>query len=158
MSSMPVNYAGLSLIVFGIILFLLEIKIISHGLLTIGGIVSILLGSLFLFRNSPAENFAILSYTVIIATTAVTALFFLFVVGMGLKAQRAKPVIGINTFVGKTGEVIDGLNPKGRIKINGEVWNAESLSNNINVGEKIIVREIKNLTLYVERYSGNINF
>jgi membrane-bound serine protease (ClpP class) len=154
MSSMPVNYAGLSLIVFGIILFLLEIKIISHGLLTIGGIVSILLGSLFLFRNSPAENFAILSYTVIIATTAVTALFFLFVVGMGLKAQRAKPVIGINTFVGKTGEVIDGLNPKGRIKINGEVWNAESLSNNINVGEKIIVREIKNLTLYVERYSG----
>lgn len=151
MSSMPVNYAGLSLIVFGIILFLLEIKIISHGLLTIGGIVSILLGSLFLFRNSPAENFATLSYTVIIATTAVTALFFLFVVGMGLKAQRAKPVIGINTFVGKTGEVIDGLNPKGRIKINGEVWNAESLSDNINVGEKIVVREIKNLTLYVEK-------
>jgi membrane-bound serine protease (ClpP class) len=151
MSSMPVNYAGLSLIVFGIILFLLEIKIISHGLLTIGGIVSILLGSLFLFRNSPAENFATLSYTVIIATTAVTALFFLFVVGMGLKAQRAKPVIGINTFVGKTGEVIDGLNPKGRIKINGEVWNAESLSDNINVGEKVVVREIKNLTLYVEK-------
>ena len=57
MSQMPVNYAGLSLIIFGIILFLLEIKIISHGLLTIGGIVSVLLGSLFLFRSSPAENF-----------------------------------------------------------------------------------------------------
>ena len=63
MSSMPVNYAGLSLIIFGIILFLLEIKIISHGLLTIGGIVSVLLGSLFLFRTSPAENFVSISWT-----------------------------------------------------------------------------------------------
>jgi membrane-bound serine protease (ClpP class) len=153
MSSMPVNYAGLSLIVFGIILFLLEIKIISHGLLTIGGIVSVLLGSLFLFRNTPAENFASVSYTVIIATTAVTTLFFLFVVGMGLKAQRAKPAIGLETFIGKTGEVINELHPKGIIKINGEIWKAESLSNNINVGEKIIVRKINNLTLYVERHS-----
>lgn len=152
MSNMPVNYAGLSLIVFGIILFLLEIKIISHGLLTIGGIVSILLGSLFLFRNTPAENFASVSYTVIIATTAVTTLFFLFVVGMGLKAQRAKSAIGLETFIGKTGEVINELAPKGTIKINGEIWKAESLSNNINEGEKIIVRKINNLTLYVERY------
>ena len=87
MSSMPVNYAGLSLIIFGIILFLLEIKIISHGLLTIGGIVSVLLGSLFLFRSSPTENFVSISWTVITASTLLTALFFLFVIGMGLKAQ-----------------------------------------------------------------------
>ena len=151
MSNMPVNYAGLSLIIFGIILFLLEIKIISHGLLAIGGTVSVLLGSLFLFRNSPAENFASISYTVIIAATAVTALFFLFVVGMGLKAQRTKPAMGMHTFIGKTGEVVNPLEPKGTIKVNGEIWNAQSLSEKINVGEKIIVREIKNLTLYVEK-------
>ncbi len=151
MSSMPVNYAGLSLIIFGIILFLLEIKIISHGLLTIGGIVSVLLGSLFLFRTSPTENFVSISWTVIIASTAVTTLFFLFVVGMGLKAQRAKPVIGAKTFIGKRGEVINTLEPKGIVRVNGEIWNAISLSENINAGEKIIVREIKNLTLYVEK-------
>ena len=151
MSSMPVNYAGLSLIIFGIILFLLEIKIISHGLLTIGGIVSVLLGSLILFRNSPTENFASVSYAVIIATTAVTALFFAFVVGMGLKAQRTKPAAGMKTFIGKTGKVINPLQPEGIIKINDEIWKAESLSEKINAGEEIIVREIKNLTLYVER-------
>ena len=128
MSSMPVNYAGLSLIIFGIILFLLEIKIISHGLLTIGGIVSVLLGSLFLFRTSPTENFVSISWTVIIASTAVTTLFFLFVVGMGLKAQRAKPVIGAKTFIGKRGEVINTLEPKGIVRVNGEIWNAISLS------------------------------
>jgi len=151
MSNMPVNYAGLSLIVFGIILFLLEIKIISHGLLAIGGTVSVLLGSLFLFRNIPGENFASVSYAVIFAATAVTTLFFLFVVGMGIKAQRAKPVIGMETFIGKTGEVISQLEPKGIIKVNGEIWNAESISDKIDSGEKIIVRAIKNLTLYVEK-------
>ncbi|MEP6927456.1 MAG: nodulation protein NfeD [Ginsengibacter sp.] len=151
MSSMPVNYAGLSLIIFGIILFLLEIKIISHGLLTIGGIVSVLLGSLFLFRSSPAENFIRISWTLIIASTLVTTLFFLFVVGMGLKAQRSKPTTGIKAFIGKKGEVINLLDPQGTVKVNGEMWNAESLSGKINVGENIVVREIKNLTLYVER-------
>ena len=151
MSSMPVNYAGLSLIIFGIILFLLEIKIISHGLLAVGGTVSVLLGSLFLFRNTPGENFASVSYAVIFAVTAVTTLFFLFVVGMGIKAQRAKPVIGMETFIGKTGEVINSLQPKGIIKVNGEIWNAESISDKIDAGEKIIVKAIKNLTLYVEK-------
>ena len=151
MSSMPVNYAGLSLIIFGIILFLLEIKIISHGLLTIGGIISLLLGSLFLFRASPTENFVAISWTVIIATVTATTLFFLFIVGMGLKAQRTKPAIGMETFIGRMGEVVSDLDPKGIIKVNGEIWNAVSLSEKIDTGEKIIVKEIKNLTLFVEK-------
>jgi membrane-bound serine protease (ClpP class) len=151
MSSLPVNYAGLSLIIFGIVLFVLEIKIISHGLLSIGGVISVLLGSLFLFRTSPEENFISISRALIFAVTAVTALFFLFVAGMGLKAQRSKPVIGMDTFIGKKGEAVNTLEPKGIIKVNGEIWNAISLSEKINAGEKIIVREIKNLTLYVEK-------
>ncbi len=150
MSSMPVNYAGLSLIIFGICLFLLEIKIVSHGLLTIGGIISVLLGSLFLFRSSPAENFVSVSWTVIASATSLTALFFLFVVGMGLKAQRSRPAAGIETFIGKKGVVIRILDPQGSVKVNGEIWNAVSLSGNIATGENIVVREIKNLTLYVD--------
>src|SRR6185437_5885959 len=90
MSSMPVNYAGLALIIFGIILYLLEIKVISHGLLAIGGTLSVLLGSMILFRSSPVENFVSLSWSVIFSVTAFSVLFFLFIVTMGLRAQRAK--------------------------------------------------------------------
>ncbi|MDQ6903903.1 MAG: nodulation protein NfeD [Bacteroidota bacterium] len=150
MSSMPVNYAGLSLIIFGIILFLLEIKIVSHGLLTIGGIISVLLGSMFLFRASPTEDIISVSRAVIFTTTAATALFFLFVVGMGVKAQRLKPVTGIAALIGKKGDAINLLSPTGMVKVNGEMWNATSLSGIIQPGDHIIVREIKNLTLLVE--------
>ncbi|MEP6615957.1 MAG: nodulation protein NfeD [Ginsengibacter sp.] len=150
MSSMPVNYAALSLIIFGIVLFLLEIKIISHGILTIGGIVSVFLGSLFLFRSSPSENFVSISWSIIIGCTTATALFFLFIVGMGLRAQHLRPATGIQTLIGKLGEVNHALDPIGTVTVNGEIWNAESVSGNINKGEKIIIKGIKNLTLYVE--------
>jgi membrane-bound serine protease (ClpP class) len=151
MSSMPVNYAGLSLIIFGILLFLLEIKIISHGLLTIGGIISVLLGSMFLFRQSPTENIVAVSRSVIYATTATTALFFIFIVSMGLKAQRIKPATGASAMIGAAGEAINLIDPNGMVKINDEMWNAISLSGKINAGESIIVKELKDLTLYVER-------
>ncbi len=151
MNSMPVNYAGVGLILFGIILFLLEIKIISHGMLTIGGIISVLLGSLILFRSSSTENFVSVSRVLIIAVTALTTLFFLFVVGMGLKAQRLAPASGIESLIGKFGQAVQLLNPFGSVKVNGELWKAESLSGDINENEKIIVKGIKNLTLYVDR-------
>lgn len=150
MSSMPVNYAGIALIVFGIILFLLEIKIISHGLLAIGGIISVLLGSMILFRTSPTENFVTLSWSVILSVTAVSALFFLFVITMGLKAQRPKSVSGINALIGKRAETISTLDLSGEVKIMGETWKAVSLTRKINQNEKVIVKEIKGLTLYVQ--------
>lgn len=149
MSSMPVNYAGVALIVFGIILFLLEIKIISHGILAIGGIISVLLGSMILFRSSPAENFVALSWSVIFLVTAVSALFFIFIIMMGLRAQRSEPVSGANVLIGKTAQTIEELNPSGQVQIVGETWNAISLSGKINEHEKVIVKEIKGLTLYV---------
>jgi membrane-bound serine protease (ClpP class) len=150
MSSMPVNYAGLSLIIFGIILFLLEIKIVSHGLLTIGGIISVLLGSMFLFRQTSTESVTAVSRSIIFTTTAVTTLFFMFVVGMGLKAQRLKPVTGNNALIGMSGNALTIIDPSGMVKVNGETWKAIALSGKVNEGEKIIVKEIKDLTLYVE--------
>ena len=80
-----------------------------------------------------------------------TALFFLFVLGMGLKAQRSRPTTGVKAFIGKKGEAISLMEPQGIVKVNGEMWNAESLSGKINPGENIIVRDIKSLTLYVEK-------
>jgi membrane-bound serine protease (ClpP class) len=149
MSSMPVNYAGLALIIFGIILYLLEIKIVSHGMLAIGGTVSVLLGSLFLFRSNPANDFVSLSYTVIFSVTAVTTLFFVFLVTMGLRAQRAKPVSGANVLIGQTAVTLSALDPSGQVSVVGEIWRAVSLSDTIKANENVIIKEIKELTLYV---------
>jgi len=151
MSSMPVNYAGLALIIFGIILFLLEIKVISHGMLAIGGTLSVLLGSMILFRSSPVENFVSLSWSVIFSVTAFSVLFFLFIVTMGLRAQRAKPVSGENAMIGQTAITLTPLDPRGQVALMGEIWNAISLSQKIDIDEKVIVKEVKELTLYVQR-------
>lgn len=150
MSSMPVNYAGLALIIFGIILFLLEIKVISHGMLAVGGTISVLLGSMILFRSSPVENFVSLSWSVIFSVTAFSVLFFLFIVTMGLRAQRAKPVSGEHAMIGQTALTLTPLDPRGQVTLMGEIWNAVSLSQKINSNEKVIVKEVKELTLYVQ--------
>jgi membrane-bound serine protease (ClpP class) len=150
MSSMPVNYAGLALIIFGIILFLLEIKVISHGMLAVGGTLSVLLGSMILFRTSPVENFVSLSWSVIFSVTAFSVLFFLFIITMGLRAQRAKPVSGENAMIGQTALTLTPLDPRGQVTLMGEIWSAASLSEKINSNEKVIVKEVKELTLYVQ--------
>jgi membrane-bound serine protease (ClpP class) len=148
--TLPVNYAGLALIIFGIILLLLEIKIISHGLLAVGGIASLLLGSLMLIKPGSGLEVVNISRALILSIVAVTALFFLFVVGMGLRAQRLKPFTGIEAMIGETAEAFEELNPTGRVRIHGEFWNAESLSGLINKGEKVRVNKIHKMILYVE--------
>lgn len=151
MHTLPINYAGLALIIFAIILFLLEIKIASHGILAIGAVISLLLGSLMLIRNQSTLEFVRISRIAIIAFTVTTTLFFLFVVGMGLRAQRAKVVTGIEGLVGAIAYALDILDPAGTVIFQGEVWNAVSLTGRIDKGDKVRVREMKNLTLYVEK-------
>lgn len=153
MHTLPVNYAGLALIVFGIILFLLEIKIVSHGLLTIGGVISLLLGSMMLIRTGETSAVAGLSWTVIITAVGVSALFFLFVVGMGLKAQRVQPVTGLEAMIGEIGQSLSELNPAGIVRMHGEIWKAFSAEGLIPEGEKVIVTGFLNLTLQVEMYN-----
>ena len=88
--------------------------------------------------------------SVIIAATAVSALFFLFIIGAGIKAQRRKAVTGVDALVGSIGEVINTLDPSGTIKVQNEIWNAESLAGVIGQGQKVRIKEMKNLKLYVE--------
>lgn len=153
MHTLPVNYAGLALIVFGVILFLLEIKIVSHGLLGIGGVISLLLGSMMLIRTDTPWAVASLSWTVIITAVAVSSLFFLFVIGMGLKAQRAKPAIGLEAMIGEIGQSLSELNPGGTVRMHGEIWKAISQSGLIPEGKKVIVTGFLNFTLQVEPYN-----
>lgn len=150
MHSLPINYAGLALIIFAIILFLLEIKIVTHGMLAIGGIVSLLLGSMMLIHHSSSLELVKLSRSVIITSTAVTSLFFLFILGLGLKAQRRKPITGMEAMIGWTGVSLATIDPLGKVRVHGELWNAESTKGIIEEGKKIRVTGIKNLKLFVE--------
>ena len=154
MHTLPINYAGLALIIFAVILFLLEIKIVSHGLLAIGGVISLLLGSMMLIKSNSSLEMVKISRGVIIGATIVSALFFLFVVGFGIRAQRRKVVTGIEGLVGEIGDVMETLSPTGIIKVQGEIWNAESLVGTIDKGEKVRIREMKNLKLFVEKINN----
>lgn len=151
MHTLPINYAGLALIVFGIILFLLEIKVTSYGMLFIGGVISVLLGSFFLFRDTSALLAIKVSATIIIGITAFTTLFFLFLVKMGIQAQRLKPASGMEGLIGEGGETLAILNPVGFVQVHGEVWNAESVMGAIDKGRKIKVTAVKDLKLFVEQ-------
>jgi membrane-bound serine protease (ClpP class) len=155
MHTLPINYAGLALIIFAVILFLLEIKIVSHGLLAIGGVISLFLGSMMLIRSGSSLEFVKISRGVIVGATIMSALFFLFIVSFGIRAQRRKVVTGIEGLVGDTGEVLEALSPTGTIKVQGEIWNAESLSGTIDKGEKVRIKEMKNLKLFVEKINNS---
>lgn len=151
MRTLPVNYAGLALIIFGVLLLLLEIKIVSHGVLAIGGIASLLLGSMMLIKASSPLELAGISKLLIVVTTAVVALLFLAVIGAGLKAQKRKPVTGLEAMIGLKGITLTDLVPDGRVKVQGEMWNASSVRGNINKGEEVRINAIKKFTLYVEK-------
>ncbi|TAN15021.1 MAG: nodulation protein NfeD [Chitinophagaceae bacterium] len=150
MSVLPINYTGLALIIFAVILFLLEIKIASHGILALGGVISLLLGSLILVRTGPAVEYARISRSVIFTAVGITTAFFLFVIGAGLNAQRARPRTGVEAFSGETGEALDDIMPFGKVQVHGEIWNAESVSGSIKKGQKVKIDRIEGLKLYVE--------
>jgi len=109
---------------------------------------------MMLIRSDSSLEFVKISRWVIISATAVTALFFLFVVGVGLKAQRRKVLTGVGGLIGATGISLDTLNPFGTVRVQGETWNAESVTGIISTGEKVVVKEMKNLKLLVEKLNN----
>lgn len=147
--TLPVNYAGVALILFGILLFVLEIKITSYGLLSVGGAVSLLLGSVMLINSESSLEFITISWSVIIPAVVFTVLFFVFAIGMGVRAQRKKPVTGVEGLVGETGEAITDLKPNGEVRVHGEIWTARSDEGTIKGGAGIRVKKVENLLLTV---------
>ena len=147
--TLPVNYAGLLLIILAIILFILEIKIISHGVLTIGGVIAMLLGSLMLFE-SPGP-FMKLSLFLILPAVIVTALFFTVVVGLAYRAYKRKPVTGSEGLVGMGGIAnADITKDSGIVLLHGEIWSAYS-DETISKGEKIVVEAVSGLKVKVKK-------
>ena len=146
--SLPVNYAGLLLILFAMILFLAEVKVMSHGLLTTGGIISMILGSLMLV-DSPIPSLRI-SRTVILVAVLVTTGFFVFVVTKGLHIQMKKPTTGREGLVGEVGVVRSRIDLEGQIAVRGEIW-AAFCDEAVEAGEKVRVLEVVGLKVKVEK-------
>lgn len=121
---LPVSWTGLALIGIAIVLFLLEVKIASHGALTIGGVVAMFIGSIMLI-DSPLP-FMRVSLAVIVPAVISTALFFLFAVGAGMRAQRRKVTTGTEGLVGTEGVARTAVHGEGSVLVHGELWNASS--------------------------------
>jgi len=150
MHTLPVNYAGMALIVFAVILFILEIKIVSHGILTIGGIVSLLLGSIMLIDNDSFTQAMQISIELIILIVGLTTAFFVFALTFGIHAQRKKIVTGHEGIVGEKGIALTALDPAGQVDVHGEIWQAESPDGKIEKEGRVIITGIENLTLKVK--------
>jgi membrane-bound serine protease (ClpP class) len=146
LQTLPVNYAGVLLIIFAVILFIAEILVISHGILTVGGIISLILGSIFLFDTpDPALR---VSWSVLIPTIAVVSLFFVTVITLVLRAQMRKPATGEQGMLGEEGEAVTAISEEGKVMIKGEYWNATS-RDPVEKGKRIKVVSIKGLMLEV---------
>jgi membrane-bound serine protease (ClpP class) len=121
--TLPVNYAGFLLILLAIVLFILEMKITSYGLLSLGGILSLLLGSMMLF-DIGGEAGLQLSLRVLIPTVVLVSGFFALVASLAFRAQISKIRTGTQGLVGETGVAQTRLSPGGKIFVHGELWNA----------------------------------
>jgi membrane-bound serine protease (ClpP class) len=146
---LPVNVTGLALIGLALLLFLFDIYAPTHGILTAGGIISFLIGSLMLFNR--ADPLFRLSLSYIIPATLITAAFFVVVIGKGLRAQTLPVKAGVETMLGKTVIALTPIDARGgRIFIEGENWNAVS-DTPIEQGKPVQVIAVEGLTLKVIR-------
>lgn len=151
-AALPINAAGLALIALSIVLFVIDVFAPTHGVLTVGGIVAFFFGALMLFdRGEPALR---LSLAYIIPATAVTALFFLFVVGAGLRAQLLPVRVGKETMLGKVIAAVGRIDAgSGKVFVEGEYWNAVSDSP-VEPGQPVQIVDIVGLTLKVKPAPG----
>ena len=145
--TLPVNYAGILLIALALILFILEMKVTSYGLLSVGGIISLFLGSLMLFEGGPPEMR--LAWRVLIPTVIMVSGFFVVVAGLVFRSQISKPRTGDKGLIGELGVVKERLAPGGKVFVHGELWNAEA-PEPIEAGAKVRVTGVDQLVLKVE--------
>ncbi len=149
MSSLPVNYAGIILMIAAFILFVLDLKMPTHGILTFGGIVALTIGSLVLFKAG--ESFLQLSKALVATTVITTTGLLAFILPMIIKSQKRKASSGVESLVSAAGEAKTDLTPKGIVHVSGEDWYAESLEGTIKSGEKIKVVSVDGLVLKIKK-------
>ena len=147
--SLPINWAGVLLILFGVALLIAEIKVVSHGVLTAGGVVAMVLGS-FMLYEAPEVGFRV-SWTVILPTVGATAGLVVWAVSAGVRAMMKSPVTGASGMIGRVVVARSALGPEGQVQVDGEIWRAVSEGEAIPAGEKVRVTAVDGLTLKVSR-------
>lgn len=156
-SVLPINWGGLVLIVLATVMFVLEISVVSYGLLTVGGILVFVLGSAMLFKNATPQFPLMPSMSVnpwlIAALAGSASAFFYFVLRAIVKAPRIAGSLVEATLVGVEGVAMSDIGPDGTAQIQGELWSARTGEGMISKGEKIVVVGIKGLMIMV-RSSG----
>jgi membrane-bound serine protease (ClpP class) len=146
--TLSVNYAGLLLILLGAILFLLEIKVTSYGLLSIGGVICLTLGSIMLFNTG--NTGLRVSWSVLIPAVLVISGFFMAVAFLALRAHMAKPRTGYQGLIGEIAVAKESLAPEGKVFVHGELWNATS-EDIVSVGTRVEIIGVENLLLKVRK-------
>src|SRR5215471_13511964 len=145
---LPVNVTGLVLIGLALMLFIFDVYAPTHGVLTVGGVIAFLIGSLMLFNR--ADPLFRLSLSFIIPATLVTAAFFIFVIGKGLRAQLLPVKVGKETLIGKTVTTLTPIDSRGgRVFVEGEYWNAVS-DTPLEKGEVAEVAAVQGLTVELQ--------
>ncbi|HOP86832.1 MAG TPA: nodulation protein NfeD [Syntrophorhabdaceae bacterium] len=151
-STIPISYAGIFLILLGIVFFILELKIVSHGVLGLAGIISLVIGSIMLI-DLPYTALSI-SWKSILTVVILTGIFFFGVLSYAIKAQLSKVKTGSEGLVGEEGEAKTDVNDdNGKVFVHGELWNARS-KEQIKKGEKVIVEKVDGLILVVKKKGG----
>jgi len=150
---LPVNYVGVLLLFFGLVLLILEVKVTSFGLLAAGGILSLVLGALILV-DSPMPELRV-SLSVILPVALSIALITIFLVRLAVQSQLRPSVTGTSGMVGKAGRALSAMAPgrPGRVETHGEIWNAVA-NEEISAGDPIRVYAVDGLTLTVRRDPG----
>jgi len=154
LQTLPVNYAGVLLIVLAMIFFIMEMKITSYGLLSVAGIVSLLMGTLMLFDT---KDLAIrVSWQVVLPTLALVSGFFVVAAGLVFRAQKSQPRTGSDGLIGEIGVVSKKFDPEGKVFVHGELWRASTKVSLIE-GEKVRIVGVQDLVVEVEPVSGQEN-
>jgi membrane-bound serine protease (ClpP class) len=146
LQTLPINYAGLMLIVLAIALFIAEAFVTSHGVLGVGGTIAMVLGSLMLVEVPSLR----ISWVVIIPVVAFSALLFIITVTVAVRAYREKPDTGKEGLIGLRGEAKTDVNLSGQVFVRGEYWNARS-DDPITKGDNVVVIAVDGLTLTVKK-------
>ncbi len=147
LQSLPVNYAGVLLFILGIVMLMLEVTVTSFGLLAIGGVTAMILGSVMLMNQD--FPFYQISWSVILPMVALVLGFTFFVVRFGVKALRSRTTTGSEGMVGLIGLAKTNLSPDGKIFVHGELWNAVS-TDSVSAGQEIEVTKMEGLILHVK--------
>lgn len=146
LQTLPINYAGVLLIILGIVLFILEIKVVSYGLLSLGGFASLILGALLLVKTD--APFLKVSLGFVIPTAMVMGIMLMTLTWMALKAKRRRAVTGPEAMIGSIAIAKTDVAPRGRVFVHGEIWDAVS-DEPIHQGEEAKVKAVSGLTLKV---------